>query len=309
MISYQFKQELEGKKLAEEYFRDFIRPDYTIVSAKTKEELGDRFNDYSRLYSTMFGEQSDVHRYPIQKAYEYLLTQKEKAEDTTFEHYDIEGLYKAYERVMFLIGQYEFRPRHMYSTGDTQNKANKNMLLELSMFRSFVIGVLKKIDKTVPSDESDEITDFHVSLLNYVEDFTTRLNQTYDNLNEKEEMYHTVWTQAVEPPFLATRASMKELGSAKKEWRVAKNEACHELLMVCKDLNLINTIINRRQSNIPFDLGDDEFTERFSEGIENIKSGPNYYSYLCTPCKKQEIKSKTYQKKARKEQNKNISAS
>ena len=295
MISHEFTKEIENKKYAQKFFPDYIRPDFTIVSAKTVEELEKDHRIYSEYFKEKFGDFLEEKISPLARARSFLLSEKEREKETSFTHLDIQELFNTYERLLFSIGQYEFTPRHRESSGESQNKTNQNMLLELSMFRSFVIGVLKKLDKSIPTDESEDFNDFNWGLLNYVEDFTTRLDLAENSLYEKEELYHETWRQAKQPSLFEAKASLDDLGKARREWRKEKNNACHELLMFFKALSIMNSMLNQEENL------DDELDKRFHDAIENIKKGPNYYSYLSELCKKHDIEAKTYIKKQKKE--------
>ena len=295
MVSHEFTKELENKRYTQLYFPDFIRNDYTIISAKSIEELKEKYKAYCKQYDVMYEGASDIYKYPIWRAYQYLLDQKEHPENTTFKNYDIEQLFVSYERLLFSIGEYEFNPRHQKSTGETQTLANQNILLELSMFRSFVLGVLKKLDNKIPTEESEDVNAFDWGLLNYVEDFRKRLEVSSDSLYEKQELYHETWRQSVQPNLFEIKATHEELGKSKREWRKEKKHAYYELLEFFKTLSFMNSSLNSQEEI------EDELDKRFCEAMENIQTGPNYYAYLNETSKKHDIESKTYIKQKNKE--------
>ena len=295
----EIREILENKDYAEEYFPGFVRPDFSVVGVKSVSELEKKYQDYLLKYFRKFGEERDLERYHIQRGYDYLSDQMKTRKDIHFEHPLLKDLFQTYERCIFSISQYHFLPQSDHSVGAKQNKANRNMMLELSAFRPFVIGVLEKIDRRLSTmDEDQEVTDFDLEIAEYAEDFASKLEVVCDRLNTSEENYHKAWNERTNRGIFTRYAtSNQEVGAARKAWRLEKNAASHELLMFFKELNLVNTALNAGSFQYDMTRDRDILNQQYEEDMEIIKNSPNYYSYLDENTRKSLDREKTYQKK------------
>lgn len=273
-------------KLCFKYFRDF----YLDVSGRySKEELDEAYHNYCIKYFNMFGEEYDKERKEIWDTYLYLVNMKGK--NSCISSYNCYEFLSAYHMLIDSLDNYGFEVRDdaTYGYGANQNAVNDDILFDISLLNDFIVLVVKRVDSFITNASIDNREDeFYNQLVEKMESLKEKLVFTEDILNGAEVSYHETWTACNRPRISSIGyCTKKELGDAKKFWRLMRNNACHEILEVCRELADINIALSYQtfdyknmSANVGVDYDTASLGELYNCGIKNIINGPYYFSYL-----------------------------
>jgi hypothetical protein len=279
MNKYEFINRKEFKENAYKYFKDFFQEDLSVSKNCNLKKLRGYYIKYCKEYFTKFGTINDNIREDIIKAYTYMESEINTNKKLETKSNICNRVRSSYDELLKLIANYSFKSRWLNSYGDTQNKANKAIILDISLLRPILENTLYNIDQILNESDND---DFKTELIVRLEREENNLKQQTRNLKLAMNEYHDTWD------FLNGRAAIgyactwlkaSDLGEAKKDWRKKKNEACHEVLKFYENIELLNryALIGTfdKVPNYTLDL-----TILLELGLENIKNSPYYYSYL-----------------------------
>lgn len=228
----------------------------------------------------MLGREDDFDKIMIKKAYDYMKNMLETSGKTYQTKSEItKQILTAYEKLIATITEYGFNKRWKNSYGDNQNRTNKQILSEISLLKPMLIMVLKNID--LHFNEINDITEisfFDNQLREKLEKLIEQLNCASQRLVNSETDYHVIWESTYRNKYWNKLgpATASDLGKAKLKWKSSRNNACHTILDFYREIKEIN--ISLQSKNMTYTI--DEANELYNYGIENIKRGPNYYSYL-----------------------------
>lgn len=149
-------------------------------------------------------------------------------------------LIKSYLNALKNIREYHFNGYGKETK--KQNKTNDNILVELILLEPILFKVIKNIDK-----ENLNTGD--------IEESIKRLNKSSEKLLSAKNMYLS--------SFYEDRSL---IGEKRKDWRLARNKTCHDVLELYQNL---------------IDLNDEkDIDEFYNKAKNNIRKGNNYYCYL-----------------------------
>ncbi len=282
MNKEEFLHKANDKLNAMRYFPEFFEKDCNVSSNKTIEQLNKAYTKACKKYVSFknFDESNTIR---LASAYGYMMSVLGKNKNAYEpKHRTTKDLLSSYDKLIESISRYHFNPEYDNSYGDNQNKANKQMLFEISLLRPMLIMVLENIDDQLEKRGNNNVNfnaRLTVKLVDLIEDFFY-VNQ---GLTRAECNYHNMWDRVMKGSCNNRSISYLDvteydLGETKLTWKKKKNEACHTILNFHKSMKEINRNLNS------YDLNDlrnfIKVNELYVYGIDNIVNGPNYYSYL-----------------------------
>lgn len=285
------------KEMAVYYYPWFFGADLNVT---TKFDINDLESSYLhdvKKYFTIYTPESAGERFNIQTAYEYL--KRELSEDNSFSvDSDISiGILHSYKNLISTMSDYRFDTRrNSGSYGDLQNQTNKKILFELSLFQPFIEEILKNIDyylKNIP--ELEKTNEIHLILIKRLENLIDILDKSNRYLLAAQHDYHNTWTWIKVNGFCCD-ITVRDLGFAKKDWRLARNNACHSILNVFEQLKNINAELCYKMLSLNGDMS--IINETYNNGIAYIVNSSNYFCYL-NEVEKQDVAKKKLLRKVK----------
>lgn len=282
-IENEFWKNAQAKEMAIKFFPSFFGEDLNVTTKYNIKDLENEYLKYCVKYFTIYANDSANERFYIQMAYEYMKTFL--TEHTKFEmNFQIaKDVLKSYQDLIYILSGYHFFPHWKNSYGALQNDTNKKILFEISLFNPFLTKVLRNIDKyfkNVP--EPGKIDEFYCELIAKLECLKKLLEDSFEDLSNAQREYHKTWNAANRSfDYVPNR----EVGFAKKDWRLMRNETCHSILNFFKELENINIALyygtfNYNVLNAGVDAVTLEVSELYNNCVKNIINGPNYFCYL-----------------------------
>lgn len=178
----------------------------------------------------------------------------------------------SYDELINEIADYNFNFHWTTSYGAKQNRTNKQILLELSLLKPVLQRVLENIDFHFNKVKNVSIMTYENQLKEELEKLIKLIEDTSKELLEAKINYHETWLLAKKR--LWTTAS--DLGKAKLNWKLARNNACQVILTFYEEIIKINNALQTEEMIHTLD----SVIGLYNSGIKNIIMGPNYYSYL-----------------------------
>lgn len=279
-----FWKNAEAKEMAVKYFPCFFGNDLNVTTKYDINELEKQYLRYCKKYSTIYSTNSADERFYIQMAYEYM--KNILKEQTKFEvnSHITKSILQSYKSLISTMSTYSFNPHWANSYGALQNETNKKILLEISLFHPFFTGVLKNIDNYLEKvSEPGKIDVFYCELIKNLENLNDRLDNKNSELLNAQYEYHNTWNEAKRG--YRGGSTDSDLGFTKKNWRLARNNACHCILNFFKELEGINKALyceafKRNEENYAIPDDTTAISETYNNGIANIVKSPNYFCYL-----------------------------
>lgn len=283
---YDFFEISKVKKMAIEYFPNFFGENLIVTTDHNIDDLEREYLEYCKKYFNIFERDTNNERYQILQAYEYIKTHLK--EHTKFQANSelSKKILQSYDELISTMGSYKFSTYDDTSYGAVQNNTNKNILLEISLFQPFFESVLKNIDDyfaTIP--EAEQIDEFYCGLVSKLEELKNLLDHSEKKLKSAQEEYHTAWNGKNAPYYYRRDYNIpsytaSELGEAKKEWRLKRNEACYSILKFFKGLENINKTLYCNVAEFREKDNELEISNLYNGAVTNIVKGPNYFCYL-----------------------------
>lgn len=292
-IDDDFLKNMKTKEMAIKYFPDFFGKDFNVTTRYNINDLEREYLKYCVSYFKIYSEESCNDRINIQLAYEYMKTIL--TEHTKFQVNSklANSISQSYDKLISTMSSYEFKPKWDNSYGALQNNTNKNILLEVSSFQPFLKIVLKNIDAYFDCvSEPEKIDGFYCELVSKLEELKESLDNSNEKLKIAQDEYHDNWNatnRSWEYNYYGesktSSCTNSELGEAKKEWRLMRNNACHSILNFFRELENINKAlyygtfrIDEQKRDIDYNILQES---KFYNGVVNyIVKSPNYYCYL-----------------------------
>lgn len=192
-----------------------------------------------------------------------------KSETYKFKTSICQEMMHSYNALINEIADYKFNFHRETLYGAKQNATNKQILLELSLLKPVLQAVLENIDFYFSEIHDNQ-------LINELEKLINLLEITFDKLAEAKEKYYKTWWSAKKHLYYQEDwATDRDLGKAKLNWKLARNNACHIILKFYEEINKINLTL---QSDIVHTIH--EVDVLYNNALQNIIKGPNYYTYL-----------------------------
>ena len=256
---------------------------------------------YCNQYFTKFGAQADLERMDIERAFLYL--KRAFLEQTKFNanNHITEKLLTSYEQLITTMSEYEFTAHKKNSWGACQTNSNQDILFDISLLKPVLTMSIKNID--IYLDQImfvDQMELFYHILMENLHNLIDKLDACDEKLLDAQTNYYNAWAESKNYRIQLTDS---ELGLYKKEWRLQRNNACHEILTFYKDIVKISAdVVDPTKSKlVPAHL-QVNIENLYSAGKENIEKSPNYYSFLT----KQEIQEQSQKNKEKKLKAKNL---
>ncbi len=151
-------------------------------------------------------------------------------------------IYKAYKDLLKSISNYKFNEQPNFTekktNGQKQNKANKNILMEITLLEPILMMILCEIDaleyynnKQVKFDLDDKLAGFNCNAQTIIE-MLTKAKQELDNADiDYYYTRHLIHNKDNDVDY-------HFLGEKRKAWRKAKNNACHIILKFYSKMGL-----------------------------------------------------------------------
>lgn len=294
-----FEVEKQSKENAIKYFPDFFMDNYSILIDKTLEELREEYLNYCEKYFTCNNPKDIADKINIKKAYDYIRGMLENMKKT----YDgkekiIQDLLISYEALIITIADYRFNAKWKKSYGFNQNQANRKILFEISLLKPMITMMLENIDmyfKTIYS--ISKISEFDNQLRKTLEGLKEQLDASLREIIAAKSNYQGIWNSVKRREFYRVQGCTNaDLGDAKLEWKIVKNNGCHTILEFCRQMLEINIALP--EENMIYSI--EEIKKAYQDGIANIEKGPNYYSYLSEEERTEITRQNVLRKQARK---------
>ena len=302
-----WKNAQQAKEMAIKYFPGFLGKELNVTTGYKIEDLENEYLQCCVKYFTIYSTNSANERFFIQMAYEYIktiLTEHNKFEVNSSL---ANNILNSYNKLVSTMSAYRFCPNWKDSYGALQNDTNKKILFEISLFQPVLISVLKNIDNYIGTISAPgKIDEFYCDLISKLEELKNSLDSSYEELSNAQQEYHATWDANYRRERGMNFRTKSELGEAKKEWRLSRNDACHSILNFFRELENINIALyygtfKYDEQNYGIDDETLEVSESYNNGVKNIVKSPNYFCYL-NETEKKEI---AQQKILRKLQSKN----
>lgn len=255
------------------YFPSFFGSDFCILREKTLVELRKEFLDYCESFFLRNIEEDYTKKMQIKEAYDYMRNMLEKRVRTYETKSEIaRKVLESYEGLIATLANYRFKAHRETSYGANQNRTNQQILFEISLLKPMLVKVLDNINLHFTKIEDvTKVSSFDNELREKIEGLIEELEDAHRELEITETHYHKTWALAQ-----IGGESDSYLGETKLEWKLARNNACRAILDFYREINAINMSLQPEYMVYPLE----ETAVLYSEGVGNIMSGPNYYSYL-----------------------------
>ena len=277
--------EMVEKENAVKYFPEFFTKDLNISSKYNLEDLKLKYLEYCERYFTNPSNYNADDRVMVIGAYDYMKKIMKIQKEFSLQNDVSKKVLNTYEKLILTVSHYSFIIHWENSYGQKQNKTNKQILLEISMFKPAIIKTLENVDKYLKKiDKPEKIDSFYIDLIGKLESLVDELVVCNERLLQAQNNYHVTWDSTMRPEYNEYPTSYHELGERKKEWRQMRNKTLHSILSFYEEINNINHKVCHKIA----ELNDSKYNEENTDDVDQlynytmrkIVSSPNYYCYL-----------------------------
>ena len=300
-FNYDLLNEINNRETAKKYFPDFFGAGFNILKKSTLSNLQNKYMQLRVRYFTFVGKEYDRIRSDINRSYKFLNMIINARDNFGEEDNNIQDFLQLYNQLIAYIRAYRFNKKYEISSskltvkktyGSQQDNANAMALDLIQDFGCFANGVLIVLEKCFKDYKKPEEVDASYCILKdffkfWIDNFKrciTNLRQTQDDYHitldfangrtykyDDFDFYSWHWT------------NYYDLGTAKKRWRQAKNDACNTLLYFWESLfGLYMALLNNKliPSNDPTVATDEEIIREYQENMELLRKSPVYFCFL-----------------------------
>ena len=214
----------------------------------------------------------------------YLLKKELKKEVKCYESQSevTRPLLISYNHLINTINVYGFYERTSKSYGGRQNTANKAVLLQLSTLKPVLLMISDNVNNHFDNHLGEtKINDENI-LKEKLEDLKNNLDIATNTTEKAGSKYFGYWhylrgeNMYYMSNYFARSISIYDLGKAGVDWKKERNNACHTILELYKELYKINSTLN--QQTVIYSK--EKIKEEYTKAIKNIINSPYYFCYL-----------------------------